>query len=587
MRFYAVGSLVLLLAGCGAKYKPVGPVLEGYERSFRYPVHRPHEGLTYNGRAPATSAPVVPLLAFGAAFDLDFAVMPKNSDFDMLEFARVSFPDKYVWVALETSAATGDQTLLANLDQIDAFMPELPLARQSVNLQADDRSTEFTVDVSLSYPNSKGQKVEAEITGDPPLKTGSKRNGRTFTHSQNQLLAVLDVAATESLFKADVRIDGQNVPFRKVAGIVPGQFVLQQTQGGLASGAFSIVPTTPAVGGADFGVVAVSAAAGAPAPEPEATKPPPELQVRMGVAKNFPSIQDCYTKRLADKADVKGRMQFDFEVQAGKVLAPAIAKIEAEDALADDILGACVVGAMASWTFDESVTGTISWPFVFEPAAEGVEPMVKIGEGAVDLAEPAAPAEGAPAEGAPAEGGAEALPGDDLLGEEDPDSAATRPQEMGAAALSSFSTVHQMQSGSEVTLQWLVSRTGDRVVATQTTDLRTLTYSYRIVQDNFLELVSINVEQYGRATPVTSITFNPPVPDVRWPFNGRRNSSFVIDVNGQQNFATGEVEAYWTESGPKVKVVPTAPEWAASRPLLTSITYADGQAAVKIERTGE
>ena len=132
-----------------------------------------------------------------------------------------------------------------------------------------------------------------------------------------------------------------------------------------------------------------------------------------------------------------------------------------------------------------------------------------------------------------------------------------------------------------------MSQQGDRVTARQSTELRQLVYNYRLVQNAYLELVSITVEQYGRATPVTAITFNPPLPDIRWPFNGRRVSTFVIDVNGQQNYAFGDVESYWTESGPKVKVAPAAPEWAVSRPLLSSINFIDGAALVKTERTGE
>jgi hypothetical protein len=155
------------------------------------------------------------------------------------------------------------------------------------------------------------------------------------------------------------------------------------------------------------------------------------------------------------------------------------------------------------------------------------------------------------------------------------------------AALSNFTSVHTMPSGNQVELQWLVSRQGDRATARQATELRVLEYNYRVVQNAYVELVSVTVEQYGRATPVTAITFNPPLPDVRWPFNGRRVSSFVIDVNGQQNYAFGDVESYWTESGPKMKVSPAAPEWAQNRPLLSSISFTEDSAIVKIERTGE
>ena len=103
-----------------------------------------------------------------------------------------------------------------------------------------------------------------------------------------------------------------------------------------------------------------------------------------------------------------------------------------------------------------------------------------------------------------------------------------------------------------------------------------------------MELVSVTVDQYGRATPVTAITFNPPLPDVRWAFNGRRTSDFVIDINGQQNHGYGQVDVFWTESGPKLKVNPMQPKWTDDRVMQTTIIYqADGAANVAIERIGE
>jgi hypothetical protein len=236
MRTVAVGIIPLILAGCGGKYKPGDAVISGYERAYKFPVHRPHEGLLYIGLTPATTAPIVPVLAFGAAFDLDFAVMPREGDYEMLEYARIALPTGPQWVVVETSAQSGDQTLIANLDGIEAFMPEIPLIRKEGNLQVTDRSTEFTVDVTLEYESSRNQKVVAEFMGDPPTKQSKHRNGRTFDHSANQLLAVLDIPASESLFKADIQIDGQGVGLKKIGGFVPAQFVLEQAQGGELQG---------------------------------------------------------------------------------------------------------------------------------------------------------------------------------------------------------------------------------------------------------------------------------------------------------------------------------------------------------------
>ncbi|MEQ1501079.1 MAG: hypothetical protein ABMB14_02565 [Myxococcota bacterium] len=564
VRFGAVGAAALVLASCGAKYKPGDPVISGYDRAVRFPVARSHEGLSYIGAQPATPAPIIPILAFGAAFDLDFVVMPKEGDFSMLEYARIALPSGPQWIALESSAASGDQTLIANLDDIWSFMPEIPLARQSANLQVTDRSTDLTADVSISYPNSKGQQTEVKLTGDPPTKAARHRNGNTFDHSANQLIAVLDIPSQESLFEADVSIDGRNIGFKKIAAIVPAQFVLEQAQGGFAIGNYKVIPTDASVGGAGLDKVVVNTAGGAPQ-----AKPSPEMQVKMGVAQNAASVKKCWTDRWTAQNDLKGgRMVFAFKVDAGKVSEPASTKIEGDDVFADEALAACVTGAVGAWSFDPSVTGTVSWPFTFVPGDTEAEtdPDVKLGVGETQLAaaveEAPVPVATDPAAVAPAPAPAEV-----------------------ALAISNFSTVQTLADGSTVELKWLVSQSGDRVTARQTTEVRSLVYEYRLVHGSFLELVTIQVEQYGRATPVTAITFNPPLPDLRWPFGGPKTSAFVIDVNGQQNHAYGEAVASWTETGPKLVVTPTAPDWAASRPMQTSIKFAqDGTAELRTER---
>ncbi|MCA9492122.1 MAG: hypothetical protein KC621_19450, partial [Myxococcales bacterium] len=421
---------------------------------------------------------------------------------------------------------------------------------------------------------------------------------------ENQLMAVLDIPASHSLFKANVQADGKGVGFRKIGGIVPGQFVLNQVQGGIASGRYVLAATEPAAGGPSFGEVVLHMPDAAPteaAPEP--TKPAPDMLVRMGVAKNFPKVLGCWRTRLVEQADLPGgSSRYSWTLAGGQVSDAALANPEGEERFADEALTTCITEAMAGWAFDASVNGSVWWDFTFElppEAAEGEEPAeagVQINEGEFTESMSAeapmeAPAE-APAEEAPAEGTTVARPDgeelpddlDDMLGEDDPAADAPAPE----AKLSSFTTTHMMPDGNRVEQQWLVSRQGDRVIARQTSELRSITYNYRLVSEAFLELVSITVEQYGRATPVTAVTFNPPIPDVRWPFNGRRSSSFVIDVNGQENYAVGTAEAFWTESGPRVKVTASDPEWAAARPMLARIGFpGDGTAEIVVERTGE
>jgi hypothetical protein len=320
---------------------------------------------------------------------------------------------------------------------------------------------------------------------------------------------------------------------------------------------------------------------------PEVVVQEPSIAVRMAIVQNLSAIESCYELRLRDNPAIAGSMMFDWQIEGGVVTGAKVLENPSPDAVTDAALGDCIVASIQAWQLDEGVSGTVSWPFDFAPGDELTEPSVTLGEGTITLADdaPEAPTEALGDEDLMAGGIHGSRNPDEMLGDEDSLDAA--PAEMAPVAMSSFKTVHTMPSGNTVELKWLVTQQGDRVTARQSTELRTLEYNYRLVQNAYLELVSITVEQYGRATPVTAITFNPPLPDIRWPFNGRRVSTFVIDVNGQQNHAFGDIESYWTESGPKVKVAPAAPEWAVDRPLLTSINFIEGAALVKTERTGE
>jgi len=561
MRFVAVGLVPLLLASCAAKYRPIDPVLSGWERSYKFPVERPHQDLVYSGRQAGTNAPVVPLLAFGAAFDLDLVVIPKEGDYDMIEFARVSQPAGPTWLVLETGKS-GDQSMISSLDDVAQIVPEIAVPRTKGDLVVTDKSAEFTVDVSATYTNAKGEKIEAEFTGDPPTKTEKHRNGQTFNHSANQLMAVLDIQSQQSLFKANVSVDGKNLKFKKIAGIVPGQFAMEQVQGGFTIGNYKIVPTDLVTGGSDWSKVVVNKAG-----TESNVKASPDMLLRMGIASNAPTVSQCWKDRVAAaKTPPKGgKMQYDFTLTNGVVSNVKSAVLTDADAYKDDDLAKCVSAALTSWSLDTSLNGTVNWPFTFVPGDVEAEtdPSVTLGMGTSSLA--AAPAPAPAAEGT--DGG-------------------TAP--VAEAALYNFTTVHTTADGGSFELKWAVTRMGDRVTVTQATDLRTLTYDYRLVQGTFLELYGITVQQYGRATPTTAITFNPPLPDLRWAFSGKRASTFLVDINGQQSYAYGEAEAYWTEGGPKVKVTGTAPDWVAKRPMLASIAYnQDGSADVKVERVGE
>ncbi len=590
MRWVVIGLTALMFTGCGAKYKPKGPVMTDYERTVNFPAYRTFAQSRYGGQAPKVQTPPLPFLAFGAHFDVDISLLPKSDDFEKIEVARLSRPSGPLWLAVETNLE-GDQTLVASVDDIEGLMPELPLARKPVTtFRAEDASDGETIDLSLSYINSRGSRVDAEFEGDAPVTPAKKRNARTFDYAANQVLAVLDVPAQESLFKADFKIDGSDVRFRKVAGIVPGRYVQTQSMGGLAVGRFQILPDGPAHGGAAYGQAFIER------PEDPNDIPVVEIKpsdaVSLTVAQNFSTVQGCYLKRVAEVADLGGALQVDFTIDEGVVISTALPEVEG--GITDEVMTACITRAVDGWSFDDIVTGTVSWTFGFTPGeGDEAEPTASLGEGTMELEGDGDEAEEeeidlddidldeAPMDDLPEAEGADAGEGEGEA--EATDETQGLREEL---SLRNFSTIHSLPGGATVTLKWIVTRRGDTVEAVQSTPERTLTYTYKLVSEAYLELQNIRVEQYGRGTPVTAVTFNPPLPDYRWAdFGGKRVSDFVIDINGQQSHGVGQIETAPGSTGPRLVVRPRAPKWTEDRTLMSSILFpGDGSVSVITER---
>jgi hypothetical protein len=228
-----------LFTGCGAKYKPGTAVISGWDRTQTF-AEDEASTVAYSGHA-MVAPPVIPMIAFGAAFDLDVVVKSRHPEWDMHEWARISTPEGPMWVAVESRRGTLDQVLVADVEHIDAWMPELPMARKSTPMKVVDRSTNDELDVTITYENMDNEEVEVSVLGNPPHRFQKKRNGNTLGHSANQAMAVVDIAHRESLFKVAIKHDGSSTGVAKV-GIVPFQFAMEQVQGGLAVGSFYTRP---------------------------------------------------------------------------------------------------------------------------------------------------------------------------------------------------------------------------------------------------------------------------------------------------------------------------------------------------------
>lgn len=175
--------------------------------------------------------PILPLQVWAATYELDLILVSQNPDWNMHEYAKLETPDGDLWVMKDAEEGSLDQYIVTDLANVDAWLPELPVVRKSYPVKVVDNSTNKMLDMSFSYENIKGQKVEAWYQGKRP-KQRSKKNGSTMGHSRNQLLVALDLPYRDFGKKAGISYDGKPYKMNKLLGLVPFQITLTQTQEG-------------------------------------------------------------------------------------------------------------------------------------------------------------------------------------------------------------------------------------------------------------------------------------------------------------------------------------------------------------------
>lgn len=231
--------IAALLLGCGvAGLLPRGPVLDASARAATFGTPRP-SAAPY-GAEVRPGPPVPPVLVWGAAYELDLVVVDRHPDWDMHEIARLDTPSGPLWLAKDARASTLEQTVVVDLVDVDAWMPELPVARRAGRVDVTDRSTADELDLDVAYVNIDGEPVRIHYDGPRPRADRPKRNGSTMGHSQGSIVAVLDLSRLAFGRHATVEIDGVRQRIYRILGLVPFRMALVQAQGGLATGRFRV-----------------------------------------------------------------------------------------------------------------------------------------------------------------------------------------------------------------------------------------------------------------------------------------------------------------------------------------------------------
>lgn len=213
-----------------------GPVQTGRQR-HAFMKAMGLSGVRYQGQA-RVPFPVIPLQAFGVAYDLDLVVVDQSAEWDMHEYARVVTPEGPLWMCKDSRAGSLEQSIVADLDGLDHVLPEVPLPRRRSKVDVVDKSDAASLDLALAYTNVDGVPVQVTYKGARPGHTLRHRNSSTMGHSANAVLAALDVSANAFARSSSVRLGGVEQKMARVLGLVPFQVALVQTQAGLSTGAW-------------------------------------------------------------------------------------------------------------------------------------------------------------------------------------------------------------------------------------------------------------------------------------------------------------------------------------------------------------
>jgi len=224
-------SLWLLMVGCGLKsVLPTGPVVSN--KDLRVFGDIKSSSAAYTGE-PMVQMPILPLTAFGLTYAVDVVIVSQHPDWDMHEYARLDLPDRSVWIAKD-SDINGRQTIVSDVSDLERWLPEIPAPRIQAPMTVRDESDGVRVDVSISYTNKKGQYTEMWAKGTLPDRPPKKRNGNTMGHSRDAVAAILDLERFGPDVEVGITIDGVEQKVDRVLGLVPFQFLLTQTQAGIA-----------------------------------------------------------------------------------------------------------------------------------------------------------------------------------------------------------------------------------------------------------------------------------------------------------------------------------------------------------------
>ncbi len=229
--------MLCLLLSCAVRdWLPQGPSLPSSDAWLAQAA----APVSWTGPVPAQ--PAVPFQLFGFRYERDIVLAAAGGPWQMHEYAYVLVDGEGIWVAKD-SDWEGRQTVTVDVPDLATWLPEVPAPRRVSPVTVDDRSDGDNVDVSLSYEDLEGRRIEVDFTAERSTRLEPKRNGSTFNHSEAIAAPLLDVPHRQlGGVEASLRYDGVEQPLHRVLGLVPVKALLDQTQAGFAITSFRQAP---------------------------------------------------------------------------------------------------------------------------------------------------------------------------------------------------------------------------------------------------------------------------------------------------------------------------------------------------------
>lgn len=228
---------LLLLGGCPLRDVLPGPAVRTGNARAAFeaaapPVTTEGAPVVYSG-PPRTAYPVLPVQVWGLRYALDLVLVSDSPDWVMHEYARIDLPDGPLWIAKD-AGRDREQSIVADIDDIESWVPEAPVRRHRRELVVDDNSSPEALDLHLAYENTLGQSVEVRYSGEIPTRASDPRNGNTMGHSAGSVAALLDLYLFRIGGKAQISINEEPRKLHRLLGLLPEVYLLAQVQGGFA-----------------------------------------------------------------------------------------------------------------------------------------------------------------------------------------------------------------------------------------------------------------------------------------------------------------------------------------------------------------